>query len=83
MGVGAPLTPCWPSHVLWMPPSISRAFLSRPRASLASLYNPNTTVHSLLYLLCSITDAIVFTCRSEIHHHHLALALIGLMVEFA
>jgi hypothetical protein len=50
---------------------------------LASLYNPDDTVHSLFYLLCSITDAVVFTCRSEIHHHHLALASIDHMVEFA
>jgi hypothetical protein len=83
-----------------MPPPISRAFLSRPQASLTSLYNPDATlsrpqasltslynpdtiVHSLLYLLSSITDAVVFTCRSKNHHHHLALTSIGLMVEFA
>jgi hypothetical protein len=50
---------------------------------LASLYNPDATVRSILYLLYSITDAIVFACRLEIHHHHLALAPIGLMVKFA
>jgi hypothetical protein len=50
---------------------------------LVSLYNPDATVHSFFYLLWSITDATVYTCRSEIHHHHLALASIGLMVEFA
>jgi hypothetical protein len=47
---------------------------------LAFLYNPDAIVNSLLYLLCFTADAVVFMCRPEIHHLHLALASIGLMV---
>jgi hypothetical protein len=50
---------------------------------LAFLYNPDAIVNSLLYLLCFTADAVVFACWPKIHHHHFALASIGLMVEFA
>jgi hypothetical protein len=83
MGAGEPPTLWWPSSVLWMSPLISRAFLSRLRASLASLYNPDATIRSLLCFLCFTADVVVFACRPEIHHHSLALGSIGLMVEFA
>jgi hypothetical protein len=64
-----------------MSPPISRAFLSRLRASSVSLYNPDATVCVFLCFLCFTADAVVSVCQPEIHHH-LALASIGLMVEF-
>jgi hypothetical protein len=62
MGAGEPPMSCWPSNALWMSAPISRAFLSRLRASLVSLYNPDATVRSLLCFLCFTADAVVFTC---------------------
>jgi hypothetical protein len=49
---------------------------------LVSFYNPCTTVRALLCFLYFTADAVVSVCRPEIHHDHLALASIGLMVEF-
>jgi hypothetical protein len=65
MGAGEPPTSCWPSSVLWMSPPISRAFLSRLRASLVSLYNPDATVRSLLCFLCFTAAVVVFACWLE------------------